>query len=217
VGQSLLAQEQELASHVLERVFGEQILQIGLWGPPDYFLRSVRTQSSALLANESVEGVGARVVADRLPILTDSVDAVLLPHTLELSPNPHAVLREVHRVLRPDGRLIVLGFNPVSWWGIRHTLAPAGFPPGFSRHVSKYRLSDWLRLLNLRIDDVIGCYASPAKGAAGAFLRRWCWFASAYLLIATKETMPMTVIRPSLRKRARLVRGLVNPSPRNIA
>jgi len=217
IGQGLLEREQALASEVLERVFGDQIVQLGGWGPADLFLQSVRTQYSVLLADAPMDGASALATAGQLPLLTDSVDALLLPHTLELAADPHGVLREVHRVLRPDGRLIVLGFNPVSWWGLRHKLAATGFPPGIQRHIGRGRLVDWLRLLNLRITTVQACYASASAGRAGRLLRRWHWFASVYLLVATKETIPMTVIRPRLRKRASLVRGLVNPTTRNVA
>ena len=62
----------------------------------------------------SGEGVGALARPDALPLATDSVDALLLPHTLELHDNPHEVLREVARVLIPEGHVVVLGFNPVS-------------------------------------------------------------------------------------------------------
>lgn len=217
MGRSLLAQEALQAGLLLERVFGDQILQIGSWGPADLFLRQARTQYSALLSEDSLPGMEALVSPLRLPVLTDSVDAVILPHTLELSAEPHAVLREVHRILRPGGKLIVLGFNPVSWWGLRHIFAPRGYPPGIRRQISRGRLTDWLRLLNLRIDGKTGCYASASAGRAGKLLRRWQWIASAYQLVATKETMPMTVIRPRLRQRAGLVRGLVNPSARTSA
>jgi SAM-dependent methyltransferase len=216
MGQELLAQEQLLAGQMLEQVFGDQIIQIGNWGAADLFLPHARTQFSALLGDSNAAG-NARVTPERLPVLTDSVDAVLLPHTLEMEPEPHAVLREVHRVLRPDGKLIVLGFNPVSWWGLRNRLTPSGFPPEIHRYISRRRLSDWLRLLNLRILTANSCYASASTSKAGKVLRRWQWFASAYLLLATKETMPMTVIRPQVRRRPRLVGSLVNPSTRNVA
>lgn len=216
-GKRLMLQERELAGLVLERVFGDQIVQIGSWGPPGMLLESSRTQFSVLVGEDDLPGVKARVRPERLAIRTDSVDAVVLPHTLEMSADPHTVLREVHRVLRPDGKLIILGFNPLSFWGLRHRLSPNGYPPGVQRQISRHRLSDWLRLLNLSIDSSHACYASAASGRMGMLIRRLRWFASAYLLVATKETIPMTIIRPRLRRRARLVESFANPTTRNVA
>ena len=57
-----------------------------------------------------------------LPIATQSIDLVLLPHVLEFAEEPHAVLREVDRVMMPEGRLVIVGFNPWSLWGMRSAL-----------------------------------------------------------------------------------------------
>jgi SAM-dependent methyltransferase len=216
-GKRLLQQERELAGQVLERVFGDQIVQIGSWGPPGGLLEASRTQYSVLLGEHDLPGVKARVVPERLAIRTDCVDAIVLPHTLELSQDPHTVLREVHRVLRPDGKLIILGFNPLSFWGLRHRLSPQGYPPVVRRQISRHRLSDWLRLLNLSIDSAHACYASAPSGRVGSLVRRLQWFSSAYMLVATKEIIPMTIIRPRLRRRARLVQSFANPTTRNVA
>jgi ubiquinone/menaquinone biosynthesis C-methylase UbiE len=214
-GQRLLNEERRIVSGALERVFGDQLLQIGNWGPPGFMLAAARTQFAAVVGGQS--GVDARMMPERLAITSDSVDALFLPHTLEINPDPHAVLREVHRILRPDGKLIVLGFNPLSWWGVRHRLSSRGFPPGVLGQLSQRRLTDWLRLLSLGIDSVTACYSSAAAGSPAKLLRRTTWFASAYLLVATKETIPMTIIRPRARRRPNLVRGLVNPTTRTVA
>jgi SAM-dependent methyltransferase len=214
-GQNLLQQEQFVLASALERVFGDQLLQIGSWGPAGLLLEGVRTQFAAVVGRN--QEVGVRMVPERLAIATDSVDALLLPHTLEFSPDPHAVLREVHRVLRPDGKLLVIGFNPLSWWGLRHRLSPRGYPPGVLSQLSRRRLTDWLRLLNISINSVTACYSSPDAGNAARLLRRTGWFASAYVLVATKQTLPMTIIRPRARRRPNLVRGLVTPTTRTVA
>ena len=216
-GQALFRQECLLAQAVLERVFGDQIVQIGSWGPAGGLLEAARTQTAIILAADAGEEADAFSQAEQLAIRTDSVDAVLLPHTLEISPNPHAVLREVHRILRPDGRLIVLGFNPFSWWGTRHRVSMQGFPQGVRRHISRRRLGDWLRLLNLGIDEVRPCYLRPPRNTLLRLLQRAGYFANAYLLMARKETMPVTVVRPRLGRRAALVKGLVNSPTRNAA
>ena len=213
-GQALLTQECLLANAVLERVFGDQIVQVGSWGPAGKLLAAARTQAAMVFSADG--GGDACSLPERLAIRTDSIDAVLLPHTLELTADPHSVLREVHRVLRPDGKLIVLGFNPFSWWGVRHQFSLNGYPQGMYRHISKRRICDWLRLLNLRIDLVQACYVTPASNNMLKLFQRGQYFANAYLVMASKETIPATVVRPRLGRRAALVQGLVNPSTRNV-
>ncbi len=215
-GRALFRQECVLANRVLERVFGDQIVQIGGWGPRGELLAAARTQASLVFVAAAGEAGDACSLPERLGIRSDSVDAVLLPHTLELTADPYGVLREVHRILRPDGRLIVFGINPFSWWGVRHQFALGGYPEGWFRHISRRRMSDWLRLLNLRIDDVQACYVTPPRNKLVRLFQRGQLFANAYLVMATKETIPMTVVRPRLGRRATLVRGLVNTSTRSL-
>jgi len=216
-GQALFRQECLLAQAVLERVFGDQIVQVGSWGSPRGLLEAARTQAALLVVGATDEPGDAWSKPERLAIRTDSVDAVLLPHTLEHTTDPHGVLREVHRILRPDGRLIVLGFNPYSWWGTRHQLSLSGFPAGIRRHISRRRLKDWLRLLNLNIDEVRPCYVAPARNGVMRLFQRSGYFASGYLLMARKQTIPVTVVRPRLGRRAALVKGWVNSPTRNVA
>ena len=61
----------------------------------------------------------AQVLADPhwLPFPENSLDLVVLPHALEFSADPHQLLREVHRAMRPDGQLVIAGFNPFSLFG----------------------------------------------------------------------------------------------------
>src|SRR3546814_17811306 len=79
-------------------------------------------------------GGNASAVIDpeHLPLPARSVDALILPHTLEFSSSPHTVLRETARVLNDRGRLFVLGYSPWGWpaWRERLGLRPRGFPSG---------------------------------------------------------------------------------------
>ena len=84
--------------------------------------------------------------------------------------NPHGVLRELDRVLRADGYIVILGFNPVSLWGLRHFLSRRRFPPGSRRLISEHRLRDWLSLLNFSVDHSSFHYfpAQPLRLVIGA-------------------------------------------------
>ncbi len=99
---------------------------------------------------------------DSLAIQSDSVDAVLLPHTLEYEPEPHEIVREVGRILSAEGHLIVFGFRPFSSWGLRHWFAKNGFPPGMERLIGEGRLRDWLKLLGFEIVDSRRYSVQPA-------------------------------------------------------
>lgn len=106
-------------------------------------------------------------VADygELPFASQSVDLVVMPHRLEDCADPHQLLREVDRVLRPEGHLVVLGINPWSLWGLRHAL-PGWLGGGFLPHegalIGAPHVRDWVRLLSFEPDDTVyGGYAWP--------------------------------------------------------
>ena len=107
-GQALLLQEVRVVEAALDGLFGEQCLQLGIWGEANTFLRFARTQGALCIADASSSEKHGRPGAvgkmHRLPIENESVDVVLLPHTLDYSDDrSHAVLREADRVLRPHG------------------------------------------------------------------------------------------------------------------
>ena len=235
LGRRCLNNEQRLVRRALDCAFGEQFLQIGTWGACDLFTRYARTQRVAVL-DESASGAarvqeaggsqaGAVVCRlDRLAIASDSIDVLLLPHTLERTATPHAVLRESARVLRPDGCLLALGFAPGGLWGLRHLLAREGYPPGSRHLIRERRLRDWLELLSFEVEPVqTYCHTLPFDGVRRfgslpkeRWARRWLpLLAGAYLLVARKRNATLTAIRPAFRRaRLRAVGGLVEPTTR---
>src|SRR6202142_1225286 len=117
--------------------------QGGAWGPARRLLAGARTQHTTLVAPELASGVTLCAPLDTLPFRSDSIDAIFLPHTLELVEDPYAVLREAERVLIAEGCLMICGFNPFSGWGVRrafakHVRRPA-FPPQTQRMLSERR------------------------------------------------------------------------------
>ena len=223
LGAALLRQEARIVEESLDGVFGEQCLQLGLWGERRTFLRFTRTQACALVA-ESPHGQPC-VVGDfhRLPIASDSVDAVLLPHTLDYSERPHAVLREVDRVLRRDGRILILGFKPGGLWGLRRLVPGAGMPPGADRLISERRLKDWLKLLDMRIDATQRYFFRwPLPGKPAMSSQKWerrgrSWWpelAACYMLSAQKRISSLTPVRPVWSRKPKVVAGLAESQTR---
>lgn len=161
-GSELFCTEQKQVSQYFTKIFGLKILQIGC-PQINYLDPNCKIHHKILLSN-SLSQTKADATDNRsilycrdnyIPLATDSIDAVVLAHDLEFSENPHAVLREVDRVLLPDGHLIILGFNPWSLWGIRCALTngkEAEFPWNGS-WLSCHRICDWLNLLDYEVTD----------------------------------------------------------------
>jgi SAM-dependent methyltransferase len=216
LGGSVLREEAALARLALDDVFGFELLQVGAWGHSQQLLGAARTQHTTLVAPEPGPGVTLRAPLASLPFASDSIDAILLPHTLELVEDPHAVLREAGRVLCAEGCLLICGFNPFSGWGARRLFGgyfrrPA-FPPQTRRMLSERRLRDWMALLDFEVASVYGYLGSlpltrrARKAADGAprqpeYEVRSAWTSGAYLLKARKRVQTLTPVRP--RRRAR--------------
>ena len=115
------------------------------------FMRFTRTQRCAVIAETPDGRPSAIGDFHRLPVESDSIDAMLLPHTLDYSDRPHEILREVDRVLRADGHIVILGFKPAGLLGLRRLIPGGGMPPGADHLISDRRLRDWLKLLDMRV------------------------------------------------------------------
>jgi SAM-dependent methyltransferase len=195
-GASLLAAETALLAEVLDDVFGWELLQVGLWGPPRGLIQASRTRQRTVIAERAIEGVDLVARLPQLPIASGAVDAVLLPHTLEFLSDPKAMIREADRVLAGEGQLIVAGMRPWSLWGLRSRVSRGSFPPGVRQLLAERRVCDWLALLGYEII------------ASRRYLH------GAYILKARKRVYTMTPIRIRPRERAAVIGSLVKPTSR---
>jgi len=140
---------------------------------------------------------------------------VVLPHVLEFAAEPHQVLREVERVLIPEGQVIICGFNPASMWGMRQglqRLGSHGYLPAAGEFISMPRMKDWLKLLNLSVGGShFGCYAPPFRSAKwldrfammeGAGGRWWPYLGAVYIVHAIKRVKGMHLIGPAWNKKS---------------
>ena len=155
---------------------------------------------------------------EELPFSSQSIDLVVLPHVLEFAESPHQILREVERILIPEGKLIISGFNPASLWGIRQAmgkLSGAHFLPEYAEFISLSRIKDWLKLLDLEISrGHFGCYIPPCKTrkwqSRFSFMEKtgerwWPYLGAVYMVEAVKRVRSMRIIGPAVKKRPRPV------------
>lgn len=151
---------------------------------------------------------------DALPFPSQSIDLLVLPHLLELSRDPHETLREVERVLVPEGRVVIVGFNPASLWGLRQRWGRVRQQMGLSQRprflpragefFGYWRLRDWLRLLSFEVErGAFGCWRPPL--ASRRWLERFRWIepigerwwpvlGAVYLLVAVKRVRGMRLV-----------------------
>src|ERR1700687_1685308 len=203
LGQYLLEKERAYLDDVTPDIFGFHALQVGL--PEIDLLRENRiTHRMRVAATDHPDPHAQR---HELPIATQSIDLVLLPHVLEFASEPHAILREVDRVMMPEGRLIIVGFNPWSLWGLRGAIGFArNEVPWNGRFVSLLRAKDWLALLGFDVSAgrLVG-YAPPFNSdklrRRFAFMepagdRWWAVGGAIYLLQAIKRVSGMRLLTP---------------------
>lgn len=224
LGERVLREEAAIARLALEDVFGFELLQLGAWGPTQHLLAAARTQHTTLLAPELDGGATLCAPLTSLPFASDSIDAVVLPHTLELVEDPYAVLREAERVLCAEGCLLIFGFNPFSGWGACHTFAQylrrRSFPPLTRRMLSERRLRDWVSLLDFEIASVHGYLGSlpitgrlrKSDGRETEIRPRAAVTAGGYLLKARKRVQTLTLVRPRRRARQRVLVPATEPT-----
>jgi SAM-dependent methyltransferase len=204
----------------VDDVFGYRAVQIGL--PEVDFLRQNRIPHRFSLALEP----GAALAADplQLPLASQSVDLVVLPHVLEGHPDPHDVLREVERVLMPEGQVVISGFNTASLWRVRQLFGSRhnNGAPWDAKFIGLLRLREWLRVLGFELNGgKFGCYAPPFRNQVWlqrfAFMEKagarwWPVTGGVYVVRAKKRVHGMRLITPAWRQERARRRGLATVS-----
>lgn len=215
-GRYLRAWEQAEFDRTVGDIFGYHALQLGL--PEIDALRTNRMPHKWVGVAHAADAplLHADLVTDftALPFEAASLDLVVLPHALELALDPHATLREVERVLVPEGKVVVCGLNPASLWGLRQRrahlyrrLGLRGQPylPEAGEFIGWRRLRDWLRLLSFEVEaGSFGCWR-PAL-ASDKWLDRFDWLdragarwwpilGAAYFIVAVKRVRGAKLVR----------------------
>jgi SAM-dependent methyltransferase len=231
VGQYILGWEESHFQTLSADIFGFNAVQIGFpeintlqenrmtnrWYTHPFMPESEirRMQETGHFSEPDSDSVRISLVhnIDELPFASESVDLIVLPHAFEFARSPHQILREVNRVLIPEGQVIISGFNPASLWGIRQHfshLSGNRFLPEYAEFLSLSRLKDWLKLLNFEISrGYFGCYRPPCRTRRWlrrfAFMEKtgnrwWPYLGAVYLICAIKRVHGVHLINPAFRK-----------------
>ena len=238
-GRYLLDWEQAQLDHTVTDLFGFHALQLGLPDlaglranrMPHRWVASDSLRQPELLRPPEADGLLSTLMPldagsalhcdfDALPFPNQSLDLVLLPHTLELARDAHDTLREVERVLVPEGRVVIVGFNPTSLWGLRQQVgqwrqrlggdSPL-YLPSAGEFIGYRRVRDWLRLLGFEVErGRFGCWRPPLRSEAGlarfgwmeaAGARGWPVLGAVYMVEAVKRVRGMRLVGLARRQK----------------
>lgn len=149
LGQTLQTVEASYLRSALKLTYNQNTLQVGHLGSETLYIDPDLRGGFVLIDKAPSHGhlQFACGEAGDLPIANSSIDTLILPHVIEFEANRHQVLREVERVLKPEGRLFLLGLNPWSMLGLLQHFPRIPSSLWHSRLVSSHRLLDWLSLL----------------------------------------------------------------------
>lgn len=212
LGVSLRALEAHRLREILPALAGTFAVQIGHTGGRDLLESSPTAVHVVIDPEVDTVHTSLRATAEALPFDARSIQVMVLPHTLDVSHEPHQVLREVHRVLAPEGSIIILGFNPVSLWNLWCLSRRAcRTRPWCCGAIGLSRIKDWLALLDFELTHGSMLYYRPPVTRPSCmdrlfFLEKigdrwWPLGAAVYLVVARKRTPGLTPIPSSLRRR----------------
>jgi SAM-dependent methyltransferase len=218
-GQAFIDEEQQVIQTQLEMMFGYYLLQIGNYPHINCDETACKVKNHIVLGREAwAEQPQLLAHPQELPFDSESLDVVILPHTLEFEQQPHQILREVDRCLLPEGYVIITAFNPTGLWLPWRLLA--GWSkrlPWHGRYLSKSRLRDWMQLLGFEVEQVQHFfYQAPfwskvarRFGWLDFLLRRYLsWSGAGYMLVAKKRVSTLTQVKPRWMLKTRPLLGL---------
>ena len=227
LGRSLQAHEAHHLRIVLPNLYGTVVAQLGRIGELDLMDACIAPTRILLDDHGGPGACQVRSVPEELPLDTKSTDVVLLPHALDFCDDPHQVLREVSRVLRPEGHVVILGFNPMSPWGLRRLVArrPRA-APWCGNFFRLARIKDWLALLDFETTHGTMLYYRPPLCNEGCMQRLhfldkigdrwWPMMAGVYLVVAKKRVVGVTPLPLSWKTKRAIASGAAQPAARGM-
>ena len=153
--------ERAICDELLPNYYGDVLLQAGIPSAPIYQKSATRRQIMMGVSGGAGELIGN---PGQLPFANESIDVLVAQHLLDVGARPQFLVQELARTILPMGRLIVIGFNPLSLWSCRRVLAATRKGHEVQWGLAPRRLLDWLNLLNFKIDRIeFGGFGWPGQ------------------------------------------------------
>lgn len=235
LGESILKKEIAKCAQLVPSGYYARGLQVGF--SQENYLENIEVTSRFIVDSEfscefSQEKLAGNLFAvssvDALPFPEKSHDLVVLPHTLDFCENPHEVLRQANQILVPEGCMVIVGFNAVSFYGaIKVFLNRSKNTPWNGHFYGVGRVQDWLALLGY---DLVGAgmmsYQPPLqserwreklKFVDNAGDRWWPGLGGVYVIVGRKREMAVTSLPKSPRSWRNIIPGMAQPASQRAA
>ena len=142
---------------ILDR-YDRSILYIGPSDITKKIMKKDKSFNSFFVSTSKYSDIRAEI--ENLPFQKSSIDLVVLVHSLEINKNPHAVFREINRILVDDGEIIITSFNKMSFIGLFNYLPIDSIFKNKS-YISIGRLEDWSKLFSYEINRIMNINKIP--------------------------------------------------------
>lgn len=211
-GQRLLTETVPALTPWLEKMVGYYAAHLATFEVDNSLLAQSRVRSRLMVS--ATRYSDSHLLCDflTLPFATESLDLLVAHHVFEFVSDPHEFLREIDRSLIPEGRLIVIGFNPIGAQGLFKLiqLHRRATPPWSGNFYSPPRIRDWLSVLGFKVEQT--CYFSFPMVAYkyGTGIRskipQWCKqflpiSGSLYAILALKQVSRLIAVAPKWNKK----------------
>ncbi len=227
LGGKIAACEKKMADALIHNAFGYHLVQIGFDASVKLYETSPVSHKVMVCPKISLGMDQQTIIAQphELPILDNSQDVVILHHTLDFAEHPHQTLREASRILRQGGHLLIVSFNPNSFWGVCRRCHRNPSAPWTAQGFSHWRLHDWIRLLDLtELKSVSDFHSPPIENERWfnrlGFMNRWvsrlpAHTGSILMMWVRKDVVGMTPLKPVWKTRKLIAFPVAEPSARN--
>lgn len=207
LGNSLIEAEQQILSKLLKKHFGKHALLVGVPHQIELLHSSTIPCHTLISPFAHHENHANFIESDfhELPIMTGSIDLVMLPHTLEFVDNPRQLLSEACRIVKPEGLIAICAFNPYSLWGLKKLMTKTHSAPWTGNSIQAYKLKNWLRLADFELEEQRSILFRPPWNNRKTFKRlhflEWMGshclpaFGGINVLLARAKVIPLTPIK----------------------